>query len=82
MLPKCVKREAENAVTVRAILSAVRANGRKLEHLSIAVMGNGDTTDSLVARINRHAAYWKIFAILGALVAVGGTIAGVALAGK
>lgn len=35
-----------------------------------------DPDKSIAAVVNRHKAYWKLFAVLAALVAVAGTVAG------
>ncbi len=69
MLPECVEREAANTALFREFRNDIKA-------VREAVVGNGNTKDSLVATLNRHAAYWKIFAIIAALLTLGCTVAG------
>ncbi len=69
MLPHCREREAKTA----QILAGMAV---QIAEVHKAVVGNGDTENSLVAQINRHIAYWRIFAIIGGVLAALGTIIG------
>ena len=73
MLPECREREAQTVEILREIREDAKAVRK-------AVLGNGDTNDSLVARINRHTAYWTLFVILAALVGIAGTVVTIAVA--
>lgn len=66
-LPQCLER-------FQAIQRDVREIKNDVKHLRKTL--TDDPSNSIAAVVNRHRGYWKLFAILAALIAAGCTIAG------
>ena len=67
MLPECL----EKFEAIRQDLTEIKADVKHLRKTLI-----DDPNDSIAAEVGRHKAYWKLFAILGSLIALACTIAG------
>ncbi|KPK82788.1 MAG: hypothetical protein AMJ81_09255 [Phycisphaerae bacterium SM23_33] len=67
VLPQCLERFQALQQDVTEIKADVKHLRRTL---------TDDPNESIAAVVNRHKGYWKLFAILGTLLALAGTIAG------
>jgi hypothetical protein len=67
ILPQCLER-------FQAIQQDVREIKTDVKHLRKTL--TDDPNESLAAVVNRHKGYWRLFAILATLIALGATIAG------
>jgi len=67
VLPECLERFETLQEDVKEIKSDVK-------HLRKTL--TDDPTHSIAARVNRHSGYWKLFAVLSALIALACTVAG------
>lgn len=71
ILPQCLER-------FQALQQDVKEIKADVKHLRKTL--TDDPNESITAVVNRHKGYWKLFAILAALLALGGTVAGTILA--
>ena len=77
MLPECIEREARAEEQEIQTTEQFRVVNKKLDRIEVHLIGDGNPDQSIMGRLSKHAAYWKIFAIVGSIIAGGGVIAGV-----